>query len=251
MIQVKNYYLSFGKKKILNDINYQFQAGITAIVGPSGSGKSSFVLSLNRLTDLYSNTRYSGEILFEDNNILIQKKNLGKIRHAIGTVFQKPTPFPVSIYKNLELSLIELGTVEKKNYLEKIKEVLKKVSLWEDVQDNLHKSALKLSGGQQQKLCIARTLLLNPKILILDEPCSSLDPISTLQIEELLIQIAKLTPVIIVTHNLKQAKRIAEHLIVFGIHEGVGSIIEKGRSEEVFLAPKHHFTKTYLEYEAF
>lgn len=251
MIQVKNYSLSFGKKKILNSINYQFESGITAIVGPSGSGKSSFILSLNRLTDLFANTKYSGEIYFEDTNILSNKKIPGKIRHAIGTVFQKPTPFPVSVYKNLELPLIELGNIEKKNYAAKIEEVLKKVSLWDDVHSNLELNAQKLSGGQQQKLCIARTLLLNPKIIILDEPCSSLDPISTLQIEELLKEISKNIPVIIVTHNLKQAKRISENLIVFGIQNGIGEIIEAGASSEIFHSPKHQFTKMYLDYEAF
>ncbi|MGZ3789298.1 MAG: phosphate ABC transporter ATP-binding protein [Bacteriovorax sp.] len=251
MIHVKDYSLSFGKKKILNAINYQFKDGITAIVGPSGSGKSSFVLSLNRLTDLYSSTQYSGEIFFENQNILSSNNGLEKIRHSIGTVFQKPTPFPVSIYKNLELPLIELKTVHKKDYSNKIEEILKKVSLWDEVKNSLHGSALKLSGGQQQKLCIARTLLVGPKILILDEPCSSLDPISTLQIEELLKKISLETPVIIVTHNLKQAKRISEHLVVFGMQEGAGSIIEEGRSEDIFKNPKHHFTKSYLEYEAF
>ncbi|WP_413288905.1 phosphate ABC transporter ATP-binding protein [Bdellovibrio sp. HCB337] len=251
MIQVKDYSLSFGKKKILQGINYSLKTGITAIVGPSGSGKSSFVLSLNRLTDLYTDPSYAGEIFFEKENILFQKRNLGKIRHAIGTVFQKPTPFPVSIYKNLELSLMEVKTVPKQEYAKKIEEVLKKVSLWDEVKDDLQKSALRLSGGQQQKLCIARTLLLNPKVLILDEPCSSLDPISTLQIEELLKKIALETPVIIVTHNLKQAKRISEHLVVFGIDEGIGKIIEEGRSEDIFHTPQNSFTKTYLEYEAF
>lgn len=251
MIQVKNYSLSFGKKKILNSINYKFESGITAIVGPSGSGKSSFILSLNRLTDLFANTKYSGQIFFEDKNILLNNITPGKIRHAIGTVFQKPTPFPVSIYKNLELPLIELGNVEKKSYAVKIEEVLKKVSLWDDVKGNLELNAQKLSGGQQQKLCIARTLLLNPKIMILDEPCSSLDPISTLQIEELLKEIATQIPVIIVTHNLKQAKRISENIIVFGIQNGIGEIIEAGLSNEVFNSPKHPFTRMYLDYEAF
>lgn len=250
MIHVKNYSLSFGKKKILHSINYQFQSGITAIVGPSGCGKSSFVLSLNRLTDVYKNARYSGEIIFEDKDILTHK-SLREIRHAIGTVFQKPTPFPVSIYKNLELSLIEIATINKKLYPDKIEEVLKKVSLWDEVKDKLHQNALKLSGGQQQRLCIARILLLDPKILIMDEPCSSLDPISTLQIEELLKNISKTTPVVVVTHNLKQAKRISEQLIIFGIHEGVGHIFEEGNSEEIFKNPKHPFTKTYLDYEIF
>lgn len=251
MIHVKNYSLSFGKKKILRGIDYKLKTGITAIVGPSGSGKSSFVLSLNRLTDLYTDPKYSGEIFFKEQNILFKQKDMGKIRHAIGTVFQKPTPFPVSIYKNLELSLMELKDISKEDYAAKIEEVLKKVSLWDEVKDNLQKSALRLSGGQQQKLCIARTLLLNPKVLILDEPCSSLDPISTLQIEDLLKKIALETPVIIVTHNLKQAKRISEHLVVFGVDQGIGKIIEEGRSEDVFRDPKHQFTKTYLEYEAF
>ncbi|MGZ3809112.1 MAG: ATP-binding cassette domain-containing protein, partial [Bacteriovorax sp.] len=138
MIHVKDYSLSFGKKKILNAINYQFKDGITAIVGPSGSGKSSFVLSLNRLTDLYSSTQYSGEIFFENQNILSSNNGLEKIRHSIGTVFQKPTPFPVSIYKNLELPLIELKTVHKKDYSNKIEEILKKVSLWDEVKNSLH-----------------------------------------------------------------------------------------------------------------
>lgn len=250
MIQVKDYSLSFGKKKILGGINYSLKKGITAIVGPSGSGKSSFILSLNRLTDLYTDPQYSGEIFFEDRNILFQSRNMGQIRQSIGTVFQKPTPFPVSIYRNLELSLLEVKTVQKQDYALKIEEVLKKVSLWDEVKDNLQKSALRLSGGQQQKLCIARALLMNPKVFILDEPCSALDPISTLQIEDLLKKIALETPVVIVTHNLKQAKRISEHLVVFGIDAGVGKIIEEGRSEEIFRSPLHGFTKMYLEYEA-
>jgi phosphate transport system ATP-binding protein len=250
MIHVKNYSLSFGKKKILEGISYSFKSGITAIVGPSGSGKSSFVLSLNRLTDLYVNPSYAGEIFFEDQNILFKTGNMGGIRHAVGTVFQKPTPFPVSIYKNLELSLGEVKGIAKKDFATKIEEVLVKVNLWDDVKDSLQKNALRLSGGQQQKLCIARTLLLNPKVLILDEPCSSLDPVSTLQIEGLLKKIAVSTPVIIVTHNLKQAQRISENLVVFNVVNGVGKIVEEGRSADIFKAPQHQFTKSYLECEA-
>ena len=251
MISVKNYSLSFGKKKILRSINYEFSSGITAVVGPSGAGKSSFVLSLNRLTDFYPNSKYEGEIFFGDRDVLKNSKHLREIRLSIGTVFQKPTPFPISINKNLEVALDEKGNISKSDYCTRIEEDLRKDGLWEDVKDKLHTSALRLSGGQQQKLCIARTLLTDPKILILDEPCSSLDPISTQQIEELLKQIAQNIPVIIVTHNLKQAKRISENLVVFSIIEGIGQIVEAGKSLDVFQNPQNEFTKAYLEYEIF
>lgn len=250
MIAVKNFTLAFGKKKVLGKINYQFQPGVTAIIGPSGVGKSSFILSLNRLNDLHANTKYEGEIIFEEKNILTEKK-LRTIRHSIGTVFQKPTPFPISIEKNLVITLMEMGIKDQIEQDAKIEWVLNKVALWKEVKDILHTSALKLSGGQQQRLCLARTLLTNPKVLILDEPCSSLDPISTLQIEELIKEVAKEIPVIIVTHNLKQAKRISENLIVFSIINKVGTIVESGKSADIFLSPKHPFTKCYLEYEAF
>lgn len=250
MISVQNFSLSFGKKQILKNISYQFSEGITAIVGPSGTGKSSFVLSLNRLNDIHPDTKYSGEIFFQKTNVLKEKK-LRPIRHSIGTVFQRPTPFPVSIQKNLEITLNEVGVHDKKVVLEKIENVLKKVALWDEVYDKLHTSALRLSGGQQQRLCLARTLLTSPKILILDEPCSSLDPISTMQIETLIKEVSKEIPVIIVTHNLKQAKRISENLVVFSIIDGVGQIVEVGKSSEIFSTPKHAFTKSYLEYEAF
>lgn len=250
MIAVKNFSLTFGKKKILKDISYEFQPGVTAIVGPSGTGKSSFILSLNRLNDLHSDTIYEGEISFQNKNVLKERK-LRNLRHEIGTVFQRPTPFPISIEKNLIITLMEMGIKDQIQQDERIEWALNKVALWNEVKDKLHTSALKLSGGQQQRLCLARTLLTNPKVLILDEPCSSLDPISTLQIEGLIKEVAKEIPVIIVTHNLKQAKRISENLLVFSIIDNVGQIVESGKSAEIFLTPKHEFTKNYLEYEAF
>jgi phosphate transport system ATP-binding protein len=242
MLKIKDLNLYYGKKCILENLNHDFTHKITAIIGPSGSGKSSLIHSLSNLNRFIPEFKITGDIFYQD-------KKLEKNNSAIGLVFQKPTPFPVSISKNLTIVLEQHKHIPKNEYSIRVETILKKVGLWNDVHVGLNQNALKLSGGQQQKLCIARALLLNPKILMLDEPCSSLDPISTQQIENLLVELSHEMQIIIVTHHLKQAKRISQHVLVLGPKEKVNVLIESGDTYHIFQTPQTTFTKNYFEFE--
>ncbi len=239
-VDVKNLFVSTKKKQILLDINIEIaHKQITAIVGPSGCGKSTFLRSLNRMHDLHPEFCVKGEILLHDENILDPKYDVHMLRQKIGMVFQKPNPFPKSIFENVAWGLKIHGF---DNIEDRVKVALQNVALWEEVSTRLKDSALSLSGGQQQRLCIARALALQPDILLLDEPCSALDPISTKHIEDLLVDLSSKMSIVIVTHNLAQAHRISNKCAMF--YEG--QLMDYGPMAEISKPTSSPQTFKYL-----
>jgi phosphate transport system ATP-binding protein len=246
-MQTKGLSLYYGKKAAFTDITIPIQPGkITALVGPSGCGKTSFLSCLNRLTDLIPNTKVTGSIYLDDLDILKDRVDAIALRRRVGTIFQKPNPFPFSIWKNLAFPLQEHGIKnrEKIDYL--IETVLQNVGLWHEVKDRLNTSALSLSGGQKQRLCIARALVLQPEVLLFDEPCSALDPISSGVVEDLIASLRGRYTVAIVTHNLAQARRIGDYAALFWVRANVGQLIEYGTVEQIFSSPQHDLTAAYI-----
>lgn len=241
IIKVNNLNVSYDNKLILKDLSMSFMKNkITAIIGPSGCGKSTFLTTLNLMLEEYSG-RYTGEILFKDKNI--REYNKDNIRKTIGMVFQKPTPFPLSIYKNMTYAPVYYGIGDKKELQNIVEYNLKRVGLFEEINNELNMSAMKLSGGQQQRLSIARALTVEPEVLLLDEPCSALDIKNTALIEEMLINFSKGYTIIIVTHNLSQARRISDYT-AFILD---GELIEYGETAEMFSNPRDKRTREYLE----
>lgn len=247
LIQTENLTLQYGQKTAFANVTLDIKAGeIAALVGPSGCGKTSFLSCLNRLTDLIPHTRVRGQIQIGSVDVLNPKTDAIALRRKVGMIFQKPNPFPLSIWKNLELPLREQG-IRNRNQIDEIVETtLKDVGLWDEVKDRLHTSALALSGGQQQRLCLARALGLQPEVLLLDEPCSALDPISSGVIEDLMASWRGRYTLLIVTHNLAQAKRIAERVALFWVHDGVGQLIESGTVAQIFESPQNPLTVAYV-----
>ncbi len=222
------------------------QGEITALVGPSGCGKSSFLHSLNRLTDLIPGCRVTGSVhLCDGTEVTHPKADILDLRRRVGIVFQRPNPFPQSIRRNFEIPLIEHGW-KKRDVADRMESVLREVGLWEEVSDRLHKSAIALSGGQQQRLCIARALALEPEVILFDEPCSALDPIASGVVEDLIHSLKGKFTVVIVTHNLAQARRIADQAAVFWVCGGSGALVEHGPAEQVFSSPKDPDAALYL-----
>lgn len=246
-MQTERLSLSYGKKAAFTEITLTIESGkITALVGPSGCGKTSFLSCLNRLTDLIPHTKVSGSIRLNSLEILDLRLDAIALRRRVGTIFQKPNPFPFSIWKNLAFPLQEHG-VKKREELDWIIETtLQDVGLWKEVKDRLHTSALSLSGGQKQRLCIARALVLQPEVLLLDEPCSALDPISSGVVEDLIANLRGRYTVVIVTHNLAQARRISDYAALFWVEAEVGRLIEYGTVEQIFTAPQHALTDAYV-----
>jgi phosphate transport system ATP-binding protein len=239
--------LYYGKKAAFKDITMPIQAGkITALVGPSGCGKSSFLSCLNRLTDLIPHTKISGSIRLDDLEILNDGVDAIALRRRVGKIFQKPNPFPFSIWKNLAFPLQEHGIKNREKLDWLIESTLEDVGLWNEVKDRLHTSALSLSGGQKQRLCIARALVLQPEVLLFDEPCSALDPISSGVVEDLIASLRGRYTVVIVTHNLAQARRIGDHAALFWVQAEVGKLIEYGTVEQIFTEPQHDLTAAYV-----
>ena len=246
-IQTEKLSLYYGKKAAFTDITMPIEAGkITALVGPSGCGKSSFLSCLNRLTDLIPHTKISGSIWLDTLEILNNPINAIALRRRVGTIFQKPNPFPFSIWKNLAFPLQEHGIKNRKKLDWLIETTLQDVGLWNEVKDRLNTSALSLSGGQKQRLCIARALILQPEVLLLDEPCSALDPISSGIVEDLIASLRGRYTVLIVTHNLAQAKRIGDYTALFWVQKEIGQLIEYGTVEQIFTAPQHSLTAAYV-----
>jgi phosphate transport system ATP-binding protein len=233
----------YGERQALQKITLSItERQITAIIGPSGCGKSTFIRCLNRINDLIPGFRIQGRILFKDQNIYGVNVDPIEIRFRIGMVFQKPNPFPKTIYENVAYGP-KLWGVRQGSELDKIvEESLKKAALWDEVKDNLHQSALALSGGQQQRLCIARALAVEPEVLLLDEPCSALDPIATARIEELLLDLRKTYTIIIVTHNMQQAARVSDFTGFFFL----GELIEFGETKQLFTNPRDRRTEDYI-----
>ncbi|MBA2483768.1 MAG: phosphate ABC transporter ATP-binding protein [Nitrosomonas sp.] len=247
VVQVKNFSLRYDGKTALDNVTLDIYRGcITALIGPSGCGKTSFLSAINRLTDLIPNCQVDGQIHVEGHDIHSPSRNVQALRRQIGMVFQKPTPFPLSIRRNIELPLREYGVINRSEIDAISEQVLRDVGLWDEVCDRLESAALGLSGGQQQRLCIARALALNPKILLMDEPCSALDPIASGVVEDLIIRLQGRYTIVIVTHNLAQARRIANYAAFFWVKECAGHLIEFGRCRDIFEAPIHQLTAAYV-----
>ncbi|AEK20127.1 phosphate ABC transporter ATP-binding protein PstB [Methanococcus maripaludis] len=233
----------YGEKKALNDINLPiYENKITALIGPSGCGKSTFLRCLNRMNDLISGVKITGEITLDEKNIYDKDVDVVELRKRVGMVFQKPNPFPMSIYDNIAYGPRIHGIKEKKQLDEIVEWALKKSALWDDVKDDLKKSALKLSGGQQQRLCIARTIAVKPEVILMDEPCSALDPISTLKIEDLMVELKKEYTIVIVTHNMQQASRVSDYTGFFML----GDLVEFNKTDKLFVEPENKKTEDYI-----
>lgn len=241
-IQVKNLNLYYGDNQALKNINIDLEENkVTAFIGPSGCGKSTFLRTINRMNDLIDNVKIEGEILVDGEDIY-KSKDVIALRTKVGMVFQKPNPFPMSIYDNIAYGPRLHGIRDKKSLDEIVEKSLKGAALWDEVKDRLKKSALGLSGGQQQRLCIARTIAVSPEIILMDEPTSALDPISTNKMEELMEDLKKKYTVVIVTHNMQQAGRIADKTAFFLN----GEIIEYGDTEDIFYKPRDKRTEDYI-----
>lgn len=242
-VSVKDCNLYYGDFHALKNINIEIpEKAVTALIGPSGCGKSTFLKTLNRMNDLVDGCKITGEFKIGDTDIYAKTTDINLLRKKVGMVFQKPNPFPMSVYDNVAFAPRTFG-VKNKAELDSIVETsLKKAGIWDELKDRLKKSALGLSGGQQQRLCIARALAANPEILLMDEPTSALDPVSTGKIEELIEELKKDLTVIIVTHNMQQATRIADYTAFFLL----GEIIEFGETEKIFGTPSDKRTENYI-----
>lgn len=235
VLRTRGLQLCYGRNQVFKDINLSVpRVGITALVGPSGCGKTSFLSCLNRLVDLVPGAKVQGEVLLDGQDTLSGKVDLIALRRRVGMIFQQPNPFPMSIRKNLEVPLKEHGMRKRADREQAIEEGLTSVGLWDEVKDRLDGSALALSGGQKQRLCIARALVLKPEVLLMDEPCSALDPLATRVVENLIKGLRKRYSLVVVTHNLAQAKRIADRVAVFWPKGGVGQLVECGSANQVF-----------------
>ncbi len=247
LIRVDNLSLHYGAKPALEGVSLDIYKGcITALVGPSGCGKTSFLSVLNRLTDMIPGCRVSGHVHFDSRDLLNPALDVQGLRRDIGMIFQKPVPFPLSIRRNIELPLREHGASKQADLNDVVQQVLQDVGLWEEVKDRLESPALALSGGQQQRLCIARALALKPKVLLMDEPCSALDPISAGVVEDLIQRLRGKYTVVIVTHNLAQARRIANYAGFFWVKGRAGCLIEFGQGQQIFETPAHDLTAAYV-----
>ncbi|MBI9111730.1 phosphate ABC transporter ATP-binding protein PstB [Maridesulfovibrio ferrireducens] len=233
----------YGDFKALEDITMDFvENRVTSLIGPSGCGKSTFLRCLNRMNDLIPGTKVDGELTLDDENIYAQGLDVVTLRRRVGMVFQKPNPFPKSIFENVAYGLRVNGIKDKEYLAVKVEESLKGSALWDEVKDRLHASALGLSGGQQQRLCIARALAVEPEILLMDEPASALDPIATQKIEDLIHELKKKFTIIIVTHSMQQAARVSDRTAFFYM----GRLIETGKTETMFTKPKNKQTEDYI-----
>ena len=246
-ICTKDLELHYGTKPAFRNVSLCIpKHRLTAIIGPSGCGKSSFLMCLNRLTDLIPGCKVSGVISLGKQNILDPKTDLIALRRNVGMIFQKPNPFPLSILKNLEFPLKEHGIKHKADRQARIEAALIEVGLWDEVKNRLQSSALALSGGQQQRLCIARALVLRPDVLLMDEPCSALDPISSGVVEELMLKLKTHYTLVVVTHNLGQARRISDQTAFFWMRNEAGYVVESGETEQVFERPHDPLTLAYV-----
>ena len=243
IITVKDLNLWYSTSQALKNVNINIEKNsITALIGPSGCGKSTFLKTINRMNDLVQGVKVEGEILYGDTNIFEKSVDVNELRRDIGMVFQKPNPFPMSIYDNIAYGPRTHGIKNKVALDEIVEESLRGAAIWDEVKDRLKKSALGLSGGQQQRLCIARALAVKPKILLMDEPTSALDPISTSKIEDLAMELKEKYTIVIVTHNMQQAVRISDRTAFFLL----GELIEYGNTEEMFSNPKEKKTEDYI-----
>jgi phosphate transport system ATP-binding protein len=243
ILEIKSLDVFYGDMHALKNIDMQIERNkVTAFIGPSGCGKSTFLRVFNRMNDYIESYRMEGEVFMENQNIYGKSILVDELRKNIGMVFQKPNPFPKSIYENVVYGLKIQGIKDKKFLMERAEKSLKQSALWDEVKDDLNKSALALSGGQQQRLCIARALAVEPSVLLMDEPTSALDPISTAKVEELIHELKVKYSIVIVTHNMQQASRISDNTAFFYM----GDLIEFGKTEEIFRNPKQERTQNYI-----
>ncbi|MEG1554538.1 MAG: phosphate ABC transporter ATP-binding protein PstB [Rikenellaceae bacterium] len=243
IIEANNIDFYYGDFHALKGISMEMtQNSVTAFIGPSGCGKSTFLRLLNRMNDLIDKTRLTGEIIIDGKNIYDKKCNVDELRAKVGMVFQKPNPFPKSIFENVAYGLRVNGVSDAQYIKQRVEESLRGAALWEEVKDNLKKSAFELSGGQQQRLCIARALAIKPKIILMDEPASALDPLSTAKIEDLIFTLKDEYTIVIVTHNMQQAARVSDKTAFFYL----GELIEYDDTKKMFLNPQVEATQNYI-----
>ena len=247
LLRIRQLSIAYGRDTVLERVSLDIYKGcITALIGPSGCGKTSLLSSLNRLTDVIPGATVDGSIRLGETDVLDPALDVMALRRRVGMIFQRPNPFPLSIRRNLELPLREHGVRGRAELQRRIAAALRDVGLWQEVCDRLDSPALALSGGQQQRLCIARALVLEPEVLLMDEPCSALDPIASGVVEDLILRLRGRYTVVIVTHNLAQARRIANYAAFFWMKERVGQLIEFGRCQALFEAPRHELTTAYV-----
>ncbi|MDB9308332.1 phosphate ABC transporter ATP-binding protein PstB [Aphanizomenon sp. CS-733/32] len=247
-IQVKNLSFYYGNYKAIEGISLDiYKNQVTALIGPSGCGKSTFIKTINRISELEGKVKVEGRIEFFGQNIYDPRININRLRREIGMVFQKPNPFPMSIYENVAYGVRIAGKCSKVALDEIIESALKGAALWDEVKDKLHQSATGLSGGQQQRLCIARALAVKPKVLLMDEPCSALDPIATMKVEELIHKLRTEFTIVIVTHNMQQATRVSDFTAFFSTDESrIGQMVEFGETSQIFRNPLDNRTHDYV-----
>ncbi|NBX03654.1 MAG: phosphate ABC transporter ATP-binding protein [Alphaproteobacteria bacterium] len=243
-LSTKNVSVFYGAKQALFDVNIEIPAGsVTALIGPSGCGKSTFLRCLNRMNDTIDNCRVTGDILIDGHNINTPAQDVVSLRAWVGMVFQKPNPFPKSIYDNVAYGPRIHHLAKDKNDLDAIVEKsLRGAGLWDEVKDRLNEPGTSLSGGQQQRLCIARTMAVSPQIILMDEPCSALDPIATARVEELIAELRQNYTIVIVTHSMQQAARVSQQTCFFHM----GKMLEAGATSKIFNSPDHQQTKDYI-----
>ncbi len=242
-LEVKNLNFYYGKFRAIKDVNLSIKENkVTAFIGPSGCGKSTLLRTFNRMFELYPGQRAEGEINLDGENLLSSKTDISLIRAKVGMVFQKPTPFPMSIYDNIAFGVRLFEKLSRGEMEERVEWALSKAALWNEVKDKLNQSGNSLSGGQQQRLCIARGVAIKPEVLLLDEPCSALDPISTAKIEELIAEIKSDYTVVIVTHNMQQAARCSDYTAYMYL----GELMEYGETDQIFVKPGRKETEDYI-----
>lgn len=243
MIKAKDVHFYYGDFHALKGVNIEIkEKTVTALIGPSGCGKSTFLRLFNRMNDLIDNTRIEGQCIVDNKDIYSKSIDVDTLRKNVGMVFQKPTPFPKTIYENIAYGLKINGYKDKRKISDIVEKSLKDAALWEEVKDKLQQSAFQLSGGQQQRLCIARALAVSPKVLLMDEPASALDPISTSKIEELIYTLKKEYTIVVVTHNMQQAARISDNTAFFML----GELVEYNDTKKMFLNPEKEITQNYI-----
>jgi len=242
-ISVKNLDFFYGKFHALKDINLEIpEKKVTAFIGPSGCGKSTLLRVFNRMFELYPEQKARGEVILDGDNLLTSKQDVALLRAKVGMVFQKPTPFPMSIFDNIAFGVKLFESLNSTDMEERVEWALRKAALWNEVKDKLKQNGASLSGGQQQRLCIARGVAIKPEVILLDEPCSALDPISTAKIEELIIELKQDYTVVIVTHNMQQAARCSDYTAYMYL----GDLMEFGATEQIFFKPSRQETEDYI-----
>jgi phosphate transport system ATP-binding protein len=242
-VDVRNFSFAYGTRRVLRDLTFGIERkSVTAIIGPSGCGKSTFLRSINRLNDLIPGIRHQGDILVEGTSVFSAATDLVALRQRVGMVFQRPSPFPRSVYDNVAYGPALNRLVPPRELPEVVERCLRQAALWDEVKDRLDESAVGLSGGQQQRLCIARALGNRPEVLLMDEPCSALDPIATARVEELIVELKRDYTIVIVTHNMQQAARVSDYTGFFDR----GELVEYGETDRIFTTPAHERTEAYI-----